>query len=202
MTNEENDMQLPPAVSGIVSAYLMILRFIAGVSMAVIVVVMIAQVWSRYVLGGSLIWAEELCRYLLIWQTFLVLGLAYSKGEFVALDFLPTALSKRGKWLLKAITAIPVVIFLALIAVYGADYASRFSNQTIPALDFIWGSLFGRPLGISIGYVYISVSVGSALMILHVLADLLTSYGPQMRGAHQDGLDDSGNASEISGRQG
>lgn len=194
-------MQLPPAVSGLVSAYLMTLRFIAGVSMGIIVVIMIAQVWSRYVMGGSLIWAEELCRYLLIWQTFLVLGLAYSKGEFVALDFLPTALSGRGKWLLKATTAIPIIAFLALITVYGADYASRFSNQTIPALDFIWGSLFGRPLGISIGYVYISVSVGSALMILHVLADLLTSYGPQMRGAHQDEPDNTGNASGIVGRQ-
>lgn len=175
-------MRLPPVLSGIVSSYLLILRLVAGLSMAIIVGVMIAQVWSRYVMGGSLIWAEELCRYLLIWQTFLVLGLAYSKGEFVALDFLPNALSDRGKWVLKAVTAVPVIIFLAVITRYGADYASRFTNQTIPALDFIWDSLFGRPLGLSIRFVYISVSVGSALMILHVLADLITSFGHSMRG--------------------
>lgn len=150
--------------------------------MAVIVAVMIAQVWSRYAMGGSLIWAEELCRYLLMWQTFLVLGLAYSKGEFVSLGFLPALLSNRGKWILKAISAVPIIAFLALITVYGADYASRFSNQTIPALDFIWESLFGRPLGLHIGYIYISVSVGSALMILHVTADVVTSFGPLMRG--------------------
>ncbi|WP_323039637.1 TRAP transporter small permease [Gemmobacter sp.] len=179
-------MRLPPAISGVVSTYLLILRLVAGLSMAIIVVVMIAQVWARYVMGGSLIWAEELCRYLLVWQTFLVLGLAYSKGEFVSLDFLPNALSDRGKWVLKAVTAVPVVIFLAVIARYGADYASRFNNQTIPALDFIWGSLFGRPLGLSIRYVYVSVSVGSALMILHVLADLVTSFGPAMRGPDTD----------------
>lgn len=193
-------MQLPHALSRVVSTYLMILRFLAGVSMAVIVVVMIAQVWSRYAMGGSLIWAEELCRYLLIWQTFLVLGLAYSKGEFVSIDFLPAMLSDRGRWLLKAATSIPVVAFLALIAVYGADYASRFGNQTIPALDFIWGSLVGRPLGLSISYVYISVSVGSALMILHVIADLFTSYGPQMRAVDHDETRAT-TASETTGRR-
>ncbi|MCP1198318.1 TRAP transporter small permease [Notoacmeibacter sp. MSK16QG-6] len=190
------------ALSKAVSAYLAVLRFLAGASMAVIVAIMIAQVWSRYVMGGSLIWAEELCRYLLIWQTFLVLGLAYSKGEFVALDFLPTALSGRGRWILKAITALPIIAFLALITVYGADYASRFGNQTIPALDFIWGALFGRPLGLSIAYVYISVSVGSALMILHVVADLVSSFSADMRGASQDGLDDDGDLSGTGGRQG
>lgn len=195
-------MQLPSAVTQIVSIYLIVLRFLAGLSMAIIVAIMIAQVWSRYAMGGSLIWAEELCRYLLLWQTFLVLGLAYSKGEFIALDFLPNALSVRGRWVLKAITAIPVIIFLALITYYGADYASRFGNQTIPALDFIWGSLFGRPLGLSISYVYISVSVGTGLMILHVAADLVTSFGPQTRGTHQDGLDDAGDSTGTGGRQG
>ena len=89
-------MKLPTPLSRLVSAYIMTLRFVAGTSMAIIVIVMIAQVWSRYVMGGSLIWAEELCRYLLMWQTFLVLGLAYSKGEFVAIDFVTVALSERG----------------------------------------------------------------------------------------------------------
>lgn len=199
-------MKFPAPLSRVISAYISVLRFVAGASMAVIVAIMIAQVWSRYAMGGSLIWAEELCRYLLMWQTFLVLGLAYSKGEFVSLGFLPGLLSNRGKWILKAISAVPIIGFLALITVYGADYASRFSNQTIPALDFIWGSLFGRPLGLHIGYVYISVSVGSALMVLHVTADVITSFGPLMRGAdhssqHSD-VENTSNAIEARGEQG
>lgn len=195
-------MNMPPALSRIVSAYLAVLRLLAGSSMAIIVVIMIAQVWARYVSGGSLIWAEELCRYLLIWQTFLVLGLAYSRGEFVALDFLPSALPERGRLILKAVGAIPALGFLGIVAVYGADYASRFGNQTIPALDFIWGALFGRPLGLSITYVYISVSVGSVLMILHILADLVTSLAAPRAGARQDGIDDTGDPSGAGGRQG
>ncbi len=179
-------MRTPTALSRLVGAYFAVVRFLAGTSMAIIVVVMLAQVWTRYVMGGSLIWAEELCRYLLIWQTFLVLGLAYSKGEFVSLDFLPSALSDRGTWLLKAVGAIPIVAFLVIITFYGADYASRFSNQTIPALDFIWSSLTGNSLGMSIKYVYFSVAVGSALMIVHIIADVVSGYA-SMTGATEKG---------------
>lgn len=195
-------MQIPLFLSKIVLIYIVFLRLLAGVSMAIIVIVMLTQVWFRYVGGGSLIWAEELCRYLLIWQTFLVLGLAYSKGEFVALDFLPAALSERGTLVLKTITAIPVMAFLILITIYGADYASLFSNQTIPALDFIWRSLSGRSLGLSINYVYISVSVGSALMLLHVIADILWRFGLNIKGLQQGAPRDADEVSETDGRLG
>ena len=173
-------MQLPPFLSRLVSAYIQCLRFLAGLSMAIIVVVMIAQVWSRYVMGSSLIWAEELCRYLLIWQTFLVLGLAFSKGEFVALEFVPSLLNPRLRWLLKAVMAVPIVLFLGLMAWYGWDFASRFDRQTLPALDFIWTALSGEALGLSIRWVYVSVTVGLALLALHVLADLVVSFRRQV----------------------
>lgn len=168
-------------LSRLVGAYLRVIRTLAGLIMALIVGVMIAQVFYRYVLGDSLIWAEELCRYLLIWQTFLVLGLAYSKGAFVALDFLPHALPPRGRWLLRAVMAVPITVFLVVIAWYGYDFASRFDRQTIPALDFIWTALTGEALGLSIRWVYVSVTVGTILMALHVVADLVVTFRPQFR---------------------
>lgn len=167
------------ALSRFVGLYIGTVRLLAGLCMALIVGIMIAQVFYRYVLGESLIWAEELCRYLLIWQTFLVLGLAYSRGEFVSLDFLPTALSARGKWVLRAVMAVPIVVFLGLMAWYGYDFASRFDRQTIPALDFIWTALTGEALGLSIRYVYVSVTVGTLLMALHVIADLVLTFRAQ-----------------------
>ena len=163
----------------IIRAYVRTLRVLAGLCMALIVGIMIAQVFARYVIGDSLIWAEELCRYLLIWQTFLVLGLAYSRGEFVSLDFLPAQLPPRGKWLLSAVMAVPILFFLGLMAWHGYDFASRFDRQTIPALDFIWESLTGAPLGLSIRLVYVSVTVGLSLMALHVVADLVARFRPE-----------------------
>ena len=163
----------------IVRWYLQALRFLAGVCMALIVGIMIAQVIARYVVGDSLIWAEELCRYLLIWLTFLVLGMAYSQGEFVALDFVPSRLSPRWTWVLSAVMAVPILAFLGLMSWHGYDFAARFDRQTIPALDFIWESLTGNPLGLSIRWVYVSVTVGLSLMALHVIADLYVRFRPE-----------------------
>lgn len=165
----------------VIRGYLWSLRALLGGCMVLIVGVMMAQVLARYLVGGSLIWAEELCRYLLIWMTFLGLGVAYSRGDFVALDFLPNVLSPRWAWVLRAVMAVPVLGFLLLMAWHGYDFASRFDRQTIPALDFIWESLTGGPLGLSIRYVYVSVTVGLGLLAGHVIADLIVRFGPQMR---------------------
>lgn len=144
--------------------------------MATIVLVMTVQVVARYLVGSSLIWAEELCRYLLIWQTFLVLGLAYSKGEFVSIDFARRFFSPRLWWLFKSIMALPIIGFCGLLAYYGADFASRFDRQTIPALDFIWETLSGEPLGLSVKYVYLSVTVGMTLLAIHVIAMQVATF--------------------------
>ncbi|MDH3236157.1 MAG: hypothetical protein OEQ29_21755, partial [Alphaproteobacteria bacterium] len=50
--------------------------------------------------------------------------------------------------------------------------ATRFSGQMIPAVDFIWTSLTGTSAKVPIVWVYISVPIGSALLIIHMLVSL------------------------------
>lgn len=151
------------------SGYVAALKWLAGASTLVLVVIMVVQVLARYVVGSSIIWAEELCRYILIWQTFLLIGLAFHQGELVALDILSTSLS-RGKLLaLRIIVLLPVFLFLWLMVVNGWAYASRFTGQRIPALDFIWQSLTGHPANISIFWIYVAVPVGCGLLLAHLI---------------------------------
>ena len=179
---------------GVLRWYVRLIEFLAGTSMAVILVVMVVQVAARYLFSASLIWAEEFCRYVLIWQTFLLLGLAYQRGEFVMLDIVPYMLSRGARLALKTVMALPVLVFLAVIVVNGWDYASRFDRQTIPAMDFIWTSLFGENLGMTVRWVYISVPIGSALLALHVLADLVSSWISYRRGEPETRRADEGEA--------
>lgn len=160
-------------LTAVVRFYESLMRLAAGGLMGLIVVIMVTQVIARYGFNSSLIWAEELCRYLLIWMTFLLLGMVYQTGGLVALDIVPDMLSTRARRIMRLITALPVLWFVALMTWYGWDYASRFDNQTIPAIDFITGFLFNRPAGLSIRLVYVSVSVGSGLLALHVLFDFI-----------------------------
>lgn len=158
----------------LIAWYGQLIRFLAGISMLTIVGVMTAQVVMRYLFNASLIWAEELCRYILIWQTFLLVGLAYQKGELVAVEIVPLMLRPGWRIALKVAAAIPILVFLWLMTVNGFVYAGRLQMQKIPALDFIWMSITGNEIGISIWWVYISVSVGSALLGLHVIGSIVT----------------------------
>ena len=51
------------------------MMFFGCTLLAGIVIIMGVQVFFRYVLNDSIIWAEEMSRYFLIWITFLVLGI-------------------------------------------------------------------------------------------------------------------------------
>jgi TRAP-type C4-dicarboxylate transport system permease small subunit len=157
----------------LLGSYARIMNALAGLSMLTIVIVMIVQVVARYVLNSSLIWAEELCRYILIWQTFLFIGIAYQRGELVAVEIVPDLLPRGGRILLKALVLIPILVFLWLMMVNGYVYALRFENQTIPALDFIWMSVAGETLSVSIKWIYISVAVGAGILGLHMVAALI-----------------------------
>ena len=131
---------------------------------------MVVQVFCRYVLGASLIWAEEVCRYLLVWMTFLFLGAAFQRGEMVGFEFLVRRLAPRAKaWLLTPAYLV-CAAFLGVIAYYGWIFAEQNSSQAIPAADFIAQSLFRRDSGISIFWIYVSVPLGCALLAVHMLA--------------------------------
>lgn len=148
------------------------MRFFAGTSMLAIVVIMIVQVFARYVLNASLIWAEELCRYILIWQSFFLIGIAYQQGEMIILDVLSGRVSPAVRFLIRVLVALPVCYFLYLMVRHGIVHAGRFKAQTIPAIDFIWTSLVGRPAHVPVFWVYVSVPVGCAILLIHILAGL------------------------------
>jgi TRAP-type C4-dicarboxylate transport system permease small subunit len=148
------------------------MRIFAGTSMLAIVVIMIVQVFARYVLNASLIWAEELCRYILVWQSFLLIGIAYHQGELIVLDLLSTKVSPTVRFLIRLLVSIPVCYFLYLMVWHGLVFAGRYQAQTIPAVDFIWTSLVGRPAHLPIFWVYVSVPVGCAILLIHFLAGL------------------------------
>jgi TRAP-type C4-dicarboxylate transport system permease small subunit len=149
-----------------------VMRFLAGTSMLAIVVIMIVQVIARYVFNASLIWAEELCRYILVWQSFLLIGIAYHQGELIVLDVLSTRLSPATRFLIRLIVTLPVCYFLFLMVQHGLVHAGRFKAQTIPAIDFIWMSLLGVPAQVPVFWVYVSVPVGCAILLVHIAGGL------------------------------
>jgi TRAP-type C4-dicarboxylate transport system permease small subunit len=128
---------------GFLGWYNRILNNVAAPLMGAIVVIMTVQVFARYVLNDSLIWAEELCRYLLIWVTFLFIGIGFQRGEFITIDVVPNLLTPRRRFFLRLIVTLPVLVFLWLMVTNGYAHATRFSAQTIPAVSLTLPHAFG-----------------------------------------------------------
>jgi len=162
----------PPPPGGLLGVYFKALIAFAGASTAVVVAIMLVQIVARYVFNSSLIWAEELCRYILVWQTFLLIGIAYHQGELAILDMLSGRVPPKMRFLIRLVVYIPVAIFLYLMIQHGLVHAGRYTRQVIPAVDFIWTSLTGHPAGVTVFWIYVSVPVGCAILLLHLVFGL------------------------------
>jgi len=91
--------------------------------MASMATLVFANVISRYVFSASMIWAEELTQYQMIWITYLGAGLALREGRHVAVDLLDQALAPRWQRALRAAMGALILAFLATLAVLGARMA-------------------------------------------------------------------------------
>lgn len=112
---------------------------------ALLVLDVLFQVFSRYILGTSFTWTEEFARFALIWMT--ILGAAYlnAKREHLSMDFLYQKFSKANQR--KTSILIEVLIFLFALIV-----------MVIGGLNLVYTTLhleqLSGTLRIPLGYVY------------------------------------------------
>jgi len=149
-----------------------------------LVLIMGIQVFFRYVLNDSLIWAEEVCRYILLWTTFLFAGAAFQRGELISLEIVVGRFPGASRLLLVVPAYLASLALLAAITWYGWKFADLNSFQTVPAADFIWSAIVGedREVNMSIFWIYVSVPVGMALMCVHVALSLVAQIKAALRG--------------------
>ncbi len=93
------------------------------------------QIFSRYVLGQSLSWSEEITRYLFIWSAFMSVSLCTRKCISIKIDQFIKLFPKRGEAFCKLLNlTISFVLFVYLIP-YSYKYllATIASGQVSPA---------------------------------------------------------------------
>jgi len=162
-------------------------RIIVGLACAAIlamVIIMGVQVFFRYVLNDSIIWTEEVCRYILIWSTFLFAGAAFQRGEMVSLELLVGRFPGLSRLIFIVPAYLASLALLAALVWYGWKFADINSFQTIPAADFIWSSITGKneEVNLSIFWIYMSVPVGMAIMFVHLALSLVAQVRRAVRG--------------------
>lgn len=100
-------------------------RQVAWVLVALMISVILLQVFFRYVLNNALPWPEEAARALMIWMMAVVAGEAYRKGSFVAIDMLILALPNKLASILKLCLYLLAGVVLFKLLQLGIDFFER-----------------------------------------------------------------------------
>ena len=134
--------------------------------MTVMVINVVWQVFSRYVLGTPSSFTDELARFLMIWIG--LLGAAYVAGRngHVSIDVLARRGSDKTQKRLRQIVRIAIILFCLLAMVVGGlrlVYVTYVLDQYSPAL------------GLPLAMVYLVIPISGLLIIYYKISDMLTN---------------------------
>lgn len=118
--------------------------------------IVFANVTLRYLTNDSIVWAEEVSRYLMIYMAFLSAGLALRAGLLVAVSERPKQQTPFGM-LLRWFILLSILVFCGWMIHSGYDYMQRMGRQLTPATR------------ISFKYVYAAMPIGFGLLMIHTL---------------------------------
>ena len=121
------------------------------------------QVVLRYLGLTGIDGLEEVPRYLFVWLVMIGAASAMQRGQHTVLDYFVNLLGPRGRALVLVLTnVVGIALFLYLI---------KLSLVLVPNAQ-----LQSSPgLGLSLGWVYVAVPIGSVLIILPMLRTILVA---------------------------
>jgi len=134
---------------------------IISISFAILVLVLFAEVVSRYFLNFPIMWAGELGRYLFIWIVYLGASIAITKKKHIIVGFVVEKLPPQIRYYLELIIHFFMIIFFFFIFYYGIQYAWRYMDYPAFSLKQI-----------RMGWVYLAAPVGMFLMIVNLFRNL------------------------------
>ena len=132
-------------------------RWVVIALMATMAVLVFANVVSRYVFNYSIIWVEELTRYMMVWVGFIGSGLVLRYGAHIAVDAFQDLLPERAAQVLRAVIVLVLATAFGAMTWLGFQYVNFAWDQETPVLNW------------NFGIVYLAIPIGSALMLVHLL---------------------------------
>jgi TRAP-type C4-dicarboxylate transport system permease small subunit len=166
-------VQLYRIIAWVNSLALRIGKSIAWVALALMVVVILLQVFFRYVMNSALPWPDEAARFLMLWMTGLIAPVAYRSGGFVAIDMLERALPKRiGSILALVLLVISTLVLITAIRfgwAHTMGFGGNFESASLRLpLDWIGMAV----VKVKLRYMYASLLV-CVIVLLSVNIELI-----------------------------
>ena len=149
------------------------------------------MVFFRYVLNNSIVWAEEVLRYLMIWVVLVGAGLTTREDQHVCMDGLQSVLERWPK--LRAvhyvITRLIVFVFMLLMISPSLELIRRTGNST--ATSLVWLPKKAVYISFICGIISVNLSLlgqvpRKVYAILHNIDEDETMHEARERAAEMD----------------
>ncbi|RUS58953.1 TRAP transporter small permease [Pseudorhodobacter sp. E13] len=159
---------------GVVNAALLTLGRRLGAGMVgLMVIIILLQVFFRYVLDNALAWPEEAARFLMLWMTGLMAPTAFRRGGFVSIEMLTRLLPTRMAALLSLLLlGLSLVLLLVGLQIGWSEVTGLGGRFTTDSLHFptTWDlSIWDK---VPKSWMMLSLVVGLGLLI-SVCAELM-----------------------------
>ena len=145
--------------------FLRIGRQLAWVAILFMVLVILTQVFFRYILNNALPWPDEAARFLMLWMTGLVAPSAYRWGGFVSIDMVPKILPKYvGDILVTTLLVLSLTVLLIgfRLGLRHIEIGWIFESASIKVP---WQLFGGEQKAIKLAWMYMSIPVGIFFLI-------------------------------------
>ncbi len=119
------------------------------------------QVITRFAFGAPSTWSEVITRSAMIWSVFLGVAVAFRHGAMISVDVIQNVLPPRLGLGLFLFANLGSVIFFAVLMWQGYLMTLRVMAQSLAALE------------ISIAWVYAALPVGSAFILIAIIASMI-----------------------------
>lgn len=133
--------------------------FIAGISLAILVIITFLGVLARYFLNSPFIWLQELQMMLFVWLTYIGAGAAFRTGSHIAINYLINQLPLKIRKMAEILISIVVISVLGYFMLKGIGLVKQ--QLMISRTTNI--------LNIPFAFIYSALPIGSILMIINYI---------------------------------
>jgi TRAP-type C4-dicarboxylate transport system permease small subunit len=144
------------------------LEYLSMALIALMAVLVIAQVILRYVFNDPLDWSEEMARITFIYITFIGIGAAYGRRRHMAIDALIIELPAKLRRIVEvSVIGLASAFLIALIGLTIRSMAELYKMEvTTPALEY------------PMAFVYLIIPLGISALIIQMWLDLYKERSP------------------------
>ena len=133
-------------------AAVLVLEVATGAAVLAIALILVVQVFSRYLFQFPLSWPEEVAGFIFVWLIFLGAPLAHWSGSLIGIHVFVDAVPERFRNAIFVVTNVIVILFMIFLIVKGIEAIGLSWNKRTTVLQF------------SYAWIYVPLPIGAAAL--------------------------------------